>query len=200
MDIKRKKAFTLVELMVVMVITGVILALGIISYKNFSDSASLTEATGNVVTILQQTQSMARNNETPKNGTTISVNDKISKTFYYLLVFNNDTSGGHISRLVYMYSKASLSNPWQVVSTENDLELKLSGLFNYGNVTGDCKQILFEGLTGKIMASISINYDSVDKVYSDLTTSCNITVNPVGTASSNKIIYVNVSLGNYGIK
>jgi len=195
---KRIRGFTLIEIVVVLTITGAILALGFVGFMNYSKSSNLSGATSNVVSIIGETQSMAKNNVLPISETSESA---VNYTYYYLLEFKTNISATSINRYIFKKSK---SNVWITtpVSTEQDIQIKLLDKAEYGGIGNECTYVLFESMTGKIFLYKQLSatlIPPIENIYKSTILNCDLTVK-LADENLSKKVFVNAENSNFGIK
>jgi prepilin-type N-terminal cleavage/methylation domain-containing protein len=198
----RKKAFTLMEIIVVLAIMAVILGLGINMFISMSKSTTMTEATGDVISILKETQNMAKNNNLPKTETAML---KAQSVYYYVVEFKSSATSpyGNINR--YLFRKKSGvwdTSPTNPIQTESGIKSKaLSNIVNYQKDTSECSYVMFENLTGRIFVSKGNTQATLnaENTYNEPTTDCKLTVNLATDSNFKKQIYINAANGTFGI-
>ena len=199
-------AFTLIEIIVVLVIFSSILGLGLVAFTSYSRTSVLTEATGDVVAVLKETQNMAKNNSIPKPTGTPG-QDNLDSIYYYLLEITNTPGSsprGVINRYLYTRVNNGISYSFgNVLDTETAIQSKLIGSVTYGS--GSATQpicVLFEALTGKIwvmQASPTCDTQAiVNQVFTNGTTQLTVKVN-IPNNTLFKTVYINPVEGNFGV-
>jgi len=192
--------FTLFEIIIVLAIIGAILGIGIYTMSQMYKSTQLSEAAGDVLSILKETQNMAKNNTIPK--VVPSGVDKANSVFYFVLEFTNSASApyGNINRYTYA-RKNGVWSPTTALDTKSNLKSRLinSGV-NYSKTSGECKFVMFEALSGdmKVYASTS-TIVPIDLIYNSTLNECKISVS-LANETTVKYLYINAGKGNFGIE
>lgn len=162
---KKNKAFSLVEIMIVLAIIGVLMGLGIYAMTQLRRTLEADQAVQDFSSIIKETEARAKNNTVP-NGTAKS--QLISNNYGYLLKFS-EAEG-----IVRWVCHKALSDGWQDVV--NDIETKCEAresliAASYGNIKmkpDNCNSVIIENLTERMYF-----FDNSTGVIGD----CEVTVN-----------------------
>ena len=192
-QLEKINGFTLLEIMVVLAIFAVLFGLGVVAYTNYLRSSMLNEASNQVITVLKETQNMAKNNTLPKNQ---DASARLQNKYYYVIEFKDN----NIVR--YLLSLNNVGK-WGTVAMESKLKLDVPiKSASYGKSNTECSLIMFEMLTGKLhvwKAPAQIPTIAGTNLINSSQTSCDLTVYVPDDIYS-KIITVNASEGNFGYK
>lgn len=192
---KKLHGFSLIEILAVMVIMGLLMALGFAAFTSFSRNTTVSEATGNALSILQETQSMAKNNSLPSS---VTPQDKVNSVFYYMVEFKNLSGKGVINR--YLYKMDVTFGLYSLVgNSENNLQTGLAETIIYND--GETSCVVFEGVSGKLWAAMastsacSISYTLANGKTSNLEVSVGLE-----DTDLSKIIYIDTANNSFGVQ
>jgi prepilin-type N-terminal cleavage/methylation domain-containing protein len=199
---KRQKGFTLVELVVVLAIFAAIVGGGILSFSNANKSSTVSEAAGDLVSVIKETQNLAKNNSLPRSADSLQ---KARTIYYYVLTIEGGTVApyGKVSR--YLFGKTDGEWNTDINVSEGNLKSKIFTNINYEwNVVGNgCKSIIFENLTGKMKAYNNpiTNVATMSQGYSaNPINRCEFIVKMYDDDAYIKTVYVDLENSSYGIK
>jgi prepilin-type N-terminal cleavage/methylation domain-containing protein len=200
---KRLNGFTLVELIIVMALFAAIVGIGITSFSNANKSSTVSEAAGDLASIIKETQNLAKNNSLPNS---LNTSQKAKTIFYYVLTIEGNTVApyGKINR--YIFGKTDDVWNTDIFINEGNIKSKIFTNINYEwNVLGNvCKSIIFENLTGKMKAYSNpiTNVATMSQGYSAYPPidRCEFIVKIYGDDNYKKTVYVDLENNTYGIK
>lgn len=192
---KKLYGFSLIEILAVMVIMGVLMALGFAAFTSFSRNTTVSEATGNALSILQETQSMAKNNSLPSS---VLPQDKVNSVFYYMVEFKHSSGKGVINRYLYKMDVA-LGQYGLVGNPENNLQSNLNGTIVYHD--GETSCVVFEAVSGKLWAAVArATSCQINSVLADgKTSNLEISVGLDDTDLS-KVIYIDTANNTFSLQ
>lgn len=138
----KKKAFSLIEILVVLLIISGLIGIGIYSMLQLRRVLEADQATKEFITIIKETKNLAKNN---------SINFEADKSqllthnFGYKLIFKDET-------IYRALCKKSFDGTWNQAICDTPIELKSS---RYGNIllqtiNNNCNEVIFENLTEKM--------------------------------------------------
>ena len=184
----RKKAFTLVELLVVMAIIGAMLAMGIYAMVQFRRTIQLQQATSQILGIIKETQNLAKNNTLAKDVTADPNFNNLS--FGYFLVFKDFN--------IYRTLGKRVQGPgqnWTIRDplTTNGLKSDIFG--DVQIIPDNCYAVVFINLTGDIIIQ-----QTQASIPQDLNTSCRLQIKHTQEAAFYKVISINIKNDTYKIE
>lgn len=151
------KAFTLVELLIVMAIIGMATALGIAGMISFRRAVLLQQSSEEFLTTLKETRSFAENNVLP-----FAANSS-SKIYAYSIIFKGGNNGKLERRLCSLDTNTPGAT-W--LCSPNGTNLKSDAFNDMEYVLNrplGCEEILIENLTGDILIKRKLNQDYIDE-------------------------------------
>lgn len=136
------RGFTLLEILISMAILGTLAVLGIWGILTLRRSVELQQSTNDLVSVIKETRSTAKNNTITKNV------DTDNYIYGYVLEFTPNS----IQRFLCAKDINSLVDVWNCITPGEQIIADF--LYTQINVvtsgSAQCKKILFENLTGEI--------------------------------------------------
>lgn len=161
---KNNKAFTLLEILVVMAIIAVIMYMIVQAMANFRRSVELQQASDQIVSAINETKNFASNNILPDD---VSVSEDSDKIFAYRLT----PAGNNIIRDVCAKTVTTLSTSWECnVSTRSD-KLVSDFLQNVVIESVGCSDALLINLTNDWQYRLNYSLDYIDNNFCEFTLS-----------------------------
>lgn len=154
-----KEAFTIFEVLIVMAIIGLLTGLGVMGLIQFRNNVEAEQATLDLLSLLKETQTRAKNNTIPINSVLTDVKDR--SYFYWINITYKTFPYTKIERrLCWKTDKvtyASIVNydncePAEELLPKNNSNLSITSLCStyLSPVSPATNGIIFEHLTGKI--------------------------------------------------
>lgn len=186
-----KKAYTLVEILVVMVIVGVLTAMGVYAYNYFKKVVEINQSINSVASSIKETKNFAKNNSITGD---VPAPDLLNKKLAYKIdVVNNTLRRSFCSiPITQNWDDSNLIVSCYASYKDIDLKQKLHDNVVFTAISGQCDNIIFENLTGKIIFR-SGNSALIAK-------SCSIKVSYLNDNILSKIIIIDGINGNIETK
>jgi prepilin-type N-terminal cleavage/methylation domain-containing protein len=199
---KRLNGFTLIELIVVMAIFASIVGFGIVSFSNANKSSTVSEAAGDLISIIKETQNLAKNNSLPNSVNSL---EKARTIYYYVLTVEGSSVAPYGKVTRYLFGKTDGEWNTNININEGNIKSKIFTNINYEfNVESNgCKSIIFENLTGRMQAYNDRITDVASMIRGygeDNVSRCEFIVKIFGDDAYKKTVYVDVQNSTYGIK
>lgn len=132
MEVKFLRAYTILELVIVMSVIAVMMGLGIVGLTTFKRNAEFNSSYTSLVTNIRSIQSRARNSVSEDSG--------VTPTDFYGIFFTQNQYFSY--RCIRVTNNLNCS---KTVRLFQDTSL-LNATFTFGN----CRNVLFERLTGRL--------------------------------------------------
>lgn len=150
-----KKGFTIIEMLVVIIVIGVLLAMGIRSYVRFQGTSEHNTALSQFESMVQTVQNNARNNVPSKSKQISDLTDPYKKNFMgYLIEFkyydSNNPDLGSSYEIRYCEKSGNNYN-CSILEPKQDIFVRNLYIEASNDSQKKCKGIFFESLSGDLM-------------------------------------------------
>lgn len=147
----KAKALTIIELIVVMGIIAIVITLGVWGMVSFQKSVTIQQSTDEIISVLNETKSLAENNVLPKDITVNAITNP-NGIFAYQLSFLNNT----LTRSLCQYNQNTFD--WDCGIYPINLKSDVLNDITFNNTLGNaCTRIIFENLTGNLWVYSTLN-------------------------------------------